>query len=138
MKQFTIYSFAFLLVTGTTAALAGDRHHSAHPSVKHHFGGYNDHYYKRHPHHSYYRGHYGRHRYSNHYYPSYLGAALIASSLTHSLYHTHNGAACYQNHSGDRYQQRTGSYSEVVGCHRIERLPDGSERRVEVPISQCR
>jgi hypothetical protein len=137
MKQLTVYGLAFLLVVGTTTALAGDRRHGGHPPGSQHYRGHHGYSYKHYPQHSYYRGHYGRHHYGR-YYPSYLGAALIASSLSYSLHHNHNGVACYQSHSTDRYQQQSSSYSEVVGCHRIERLSDGSERRVEVPMSQCR
>jgi hypothetical protein len=138
MKKLTVYSLAFLLVTATTAALAGGRNHGGQSGR--HGGGHN-----------YKHGgqHYNRHwsppryrRYNNHYrydyyYPSYLGAALVGSALNYSLYHTHNGASCYDNHSSNQSQPRSGNYSEVVGCYRTERLSDGSERRVDVPMSQC-
>ncbi|MBE9539555.1 MAG: hypothetical protein IMF06_10760 [Proteobacteria bacterium] len=134
MKQLTVYSLALLLVIGTTAALAGDRGNGGH-NGGHHYQSRGHHGYHYRP----YR-HYGRHSayYRPHYnYPNYLGAALLGSALSYSLYHTHNGVSCYDKHAYDRYPQRTGGYSEVVGCHRIERLPDGSERRIEVPLSQC-
>jgi hypothetical protein len=142
MKQLTVYGLAFLLVAGTTAALAGGRGHGGY-SGDHHYrhGGHHYNHYRPYRHYGHNGGNYGRH-YSgyyrpNYYYPSYLGAALIGSAFSYSLSHSHNGATCYDSHASDRYQQRSSGYSEVTGCHRIERLPDGSERRVEVPISQC-
>ena len=142
MKTLTIFGIAVLLFTVNAGALAdgkggGKKHGNQHYQQKGHK--YGHHNYRRHHYKHYrpYRGprHYGGYYRPNNYYPSYLGAALIGSALTYSLYHTHNGAYCYENHGNDRYQQ--GNYSEVVGCHRMERLPDGSERRVEVPMSQC-
>ena len=155
MKKLTVYSLAFLLVTATTAALAGSRNHGG-QSGRHggsHGGGHNykhggQHYKYGGQHYKYGGNHYNRHwapprynRYRNHYrynyyYPSYLGAALIGSAVNYSLHHTHNGASCYDNHSSNQYQPRS-SNSEVVGCFRTERLADGSERRVDVPMSQC-
>jgi hypothetical protein len=93
------------------------------------------------PHHRY---HHGASRYRYDVFPALVGAAIVGSVINHSLYHTHGGAVCYDNHSGSRnsgssdsYDRRSSGYSEVSGCHRIERMPDGSERRVEVPLSQC-
>jgi hypothetical protein len=150
MKKLTAYGLAFLLFAGTSVALAGrgdhgrhndnNRHNNKHYNNKH----YNNKHYNNGGHHynHYYRGHrnrfYSRRYYApGYYYPSYLGAALIGSALTTSLYHSHNGARCYQNHADDQYRQSSSSNREVVGCHRIEVLADGSERRVEVPMSQC-
>ena len=158
MKQLTIFVIALLLFTVNAGALAGGKGHGAKHGNQHYqqkghkYGHYN---YRKH-HYKYYgpyrgprisRGYYGPYRgprisrgyYRPNYYPSYLGAALIGSALSYSLYHTHNGAYCYDNHGNDNYQPSSGgrSYSEVVGCHRIEQLPDGSERRVELPMSQC-
>lgn len=146
MNKLSIYSLAMILVLGTGAALAGGNSHRGHGyKQSHHHYKQQHRYYK--PHHKYYRHsprhYYGRHyypRYRGHheyYYPSYLGTALLTSALTYSLYHTHHGAVCYQEHGRDYDQRRDSSTREVVGCHRIERLPDGSERRVEVPISEC-
>lgn len=166
MKKFTLYGLALLLVASTSIAFAGDRDHRRHDkhdrqySSKHerhynkHDRHYNKHYnrhYKTH-YNRYYSGHgFRSHRgyrshhgfrggyYPHYYYPSaYLGAALIGSAINYSLYHQHNGATCYDNHSSDRNRSSDRNYSEVVGCHRIERLADGSERRVDVPLSQCK
>lgn len=151
MKQLTIFAIALLLFTVHAGALAdgksqGRKHGNQHYQQRGHQNGHYNHgkhhYSNRTHHYKHYRPYrgpryYGGYYHPNYYYPSYLGAALIGSALTYSLYHTHNGAYCYDNHRNDSYQQRSGSYSEVVGCHRMERLPDGSERRVEVPMSQC-
>jgi hypothetical protein len=161
MKKLIVYAMATLMLTATGSALAERRHQDGqkkHYSGKYyqgtHHGNYSQHNYKqgyRHGYRSNY-GHYGRKSYNyrhhgyynrSYYYPSYLGAALFGSALTYSLYHTHNGNQCYENHgnNGSNGNYGGGSYSgsntEVVGCHRIEQLPDGSERRVEVPLSQC-
>ena len=149
MKKLTAYGLAFLLFTGTSAALAGrgDRgdHGRNNDNRKHFSNGshHNKHYNNRWQHNKhYYRGHRNRFNYRRYpsrgyYYPSYLGAALIGSALTTSLYHSHGGERCYQNHATDQYRQSSSSNREVVGCHRIEILADGSERRVEIPMSQC-
>ncbi len=138
MKRLTVYGLAFLLVAGTTAALAGGRGHGGYSGGHHNrHGGHHYNHYRPSRHYGHHGGHYSGYYRPNYYYPSYLGAALIGSAFSYSLYPSHNGAACYDSHSSDRYQQRSSGYSEVTGCHRIERLPDGSERRVEVPISQC-
>ncbi len=131
MRHITVYGLAFLLITATTAALAGGRGYGGHQRGHHygHGGNYGHHYRPYRPYSNYHR--------PGNYYPSYLGAALIGSAFTYSLSHNHNGASCYENHSNDSYQQSSGGYSEIVGCHRIERLPDGTERRIEVPMSQC-
>ena len=156
MKQFSVYTPALLLVIGTTSALARGRDHRGHSN-----GHHNTHRYHHNYGHHNYRHSYNRHRGSSHYRQgfyrpgfyrpgfygqSFLGAALIGSAFNYSLYHRHNGAVCYDNHvsgrhddrrsGSDRYESRASS-SEVVGCHRIERLPDGTERRVDVPRSQC-
>lgn len=139
MKKLTAYGLAFLLFTGTSAALAGrgDRDdHGRHNDNRRHYnnGGHHyNHYYRGHRNNFYYRRYPSR----GYYYPSYLGAALIGSALTTSLYHSHNGQSCYENHADDQYRRNSSSNREVVGCHRIEILADGSERRVEIPMSQC-
>ena len=159
MKQFSVYTLALLLVVGTTSALAGGRDHRRHSNDRHnthrsHYS-YGNHY-KSHYRHGYNRHHGSSHYRRGFYRPSfyghsYLGAALIGSAFSYSLYHRHNGAVCYDNHGSDRYgsgrydgdryasdrYEPRASYSEVVGCHRIERLADGTERRVDVPRSQC-
>ncbi|MFT7289433.1 MAG: hypothetical protein ACI87W_003567, partial [Halieaceae bacterium] len=92
-----------------------------------------------------YRGGYWRHgRYYNprysYYGPyggwgqAYLGGALLGSAITYGL--SHNHATCNDsshNHDPDGY--REGPRYEIEGCYRIEKLPDGSERRVELPLS---
>lgn len=135
MKQLTVYGLAFLFVITTSTALAGGRGHSGRQHYRH--GGYHFDNHRQHPRHAYRSGYRGGYYRPGYHYPPYLGAALLGSALASSLYHNHNGSRCYDNHSADRYQQQAGRYSEVVGCHRIERLADGSERRVEMPMSQC-
>jgi hypothetical protein len=139
MKKLTAYGLAFLLFTGTSAALAGRGDRGDHGRHNDNRGHYNN---GRHHYNHYYRGHrnrfYNRRYYApGYYYPSYLGAALIGSALTTSLYHSHSGERCYQSHANDQYRQGSSSNRQVVGCHRIEILADGNERRVEVPLSQC-
>ena len=72
----------------------------------------------------YYPSHHHHNHHSNYYEP--LGAALIGAAITYSIFHSHDSG--YSGSSGG---------SDVVGCHRIERYPNGSERRVEVPIAEC-
>lgn len=156
MKKLTCYGIALSLLIATTGSIAENRGHGKNKG-KHqyqqksqHYGHRDDRHYGRHydRHYGYRDGHrYGHYRpyrqpryyYGGHHhddYPSYLGAALLGSAITYSLLHTHNGAHCNDNHGGDYYRQSNSS-TEIVGCHRIERLPDGSEVRVEVPMSQC-
>lgn len=159
MKKLTCYGIALSLLIAATGSLAekrghggnhgedrGGNHGKHHYKQKgHHYGHRDDRHYGRHYGHRYGHryGHYKPYRQPRYYrgyyrpdYPSYLGAALFGSAITYSLLHTHNGAHCNDNHGGDYYRQSNRS-TEVVGCHRIERLPDGSEVRVEVPMSQC-
>lgn len=109
---------------------------SNHRSSHYNRWGYNSRHYRGYsPRH--YRGYSPSHwRHSRHgwNYPSYIGATLVGSLIAHSAYHLHSGAVCYDSHERDG---RSDNYNEVVGCHRIERLPDGKERRVEVPLSEC-
>lgn len=155
MKKLTLYGLALLLVASTSTAVAGDRDnrhnkHERHASKherqynkhhRHYNSRSNSHYnrsYNRHYSYDGFRGYRGGHHYRNRYYPSaYFGAALIGSAISYNLYHQHNGASCYDDHSNDHNRSRNRTYSEVVACHRIERLADGSERRVEMPRSQC-
>lgn len=105
MKTLTVYAIAALLVMGTSAALAGDKHNK---HDKHHRYGHNWHHnYKHHDYkHHDYRHHDYKHR-SHHdghhqdYYSNYLDVAFLGSALTHSWYHTHRGVACYQRHNND-------------------------------------
>lgn len=80
--------------------------------------------------------HHSRRHYRGGHYSDYLGAALVGSALTYSLYHLHDGAVCYDSHPEPR--DRHYRSSEVVGCHRIERHADGSQVRVDVPMAECR
>lgn len=142
MKTLTVYAIAALLVMGTTAALAGNKHNNHN---KHHGNSHNSHHnYKRHNNH--HGGHHSGHR-SGHYgshYNNYLGVAMLGSALTYSFYHTHQGVACYQRHdNGGRYEQYNFNssntrHTEIVGCHRIEQLGDGRQLRVELPLAECR
>lgn len=144
MKKLTVLGMALLLLTATAAPLAdgkgyGKKHGNQHYQQKGHKYGYYNPRKQRYNNYRSYRGprYYSGYYRPNFYNPSYLGAALIGSALTYSLYHTHNGAYCNDNHESNNYQAGSGNYSEVVGCHRMERLPDGSELRIEVPLSQC-
>ncbi|MEZ5573056.1 MAG: hypothetical protein R3E64_13670 [Halioglobus sp.] len=133
MKRLTSLGLALVMAAGGSAALA-DRKHDDHRDE--HRGGHGNEYkhgYK----HGYNRGHwYPRPYYRNVYYyprPYYehnyynpLGAALIGAAVTYSIYHAHDAGYAMSSTS-----------SEIVGCHRIERYPNGSERRVEVPLSEC-
>ena len=66
---------------------------------------------------------------------AFLGGALLGSAITYSLAHEHDHRHC-TDRSHDHY--RDGSRTRIAGCYRIERLPDGRERRVELPLSACR
>ncbi|MDZ7783231.1 MAG: hypothetical protein U5K56_10015 [Halioglobus sp.] len=136
-------------------------HEGRHHGTARHYRKYDKSYHKRHhykPHHRahhyrykhyrphHYRGYYhkrwrhryrhGGHRRHDRYYPAAFGSALLGAVIGYQLFHTHDGAVCYDNH-GSKYD-RGGRRSRVVGCHRIEQLPGGGTRRVEVPLSQCR
>lgn len=70
-----------------------------------------------------------------HYYwdwgPAYLGSALVGTAIGYSLAQGQDDCRdCDRYESGSRY--------EIEGCYRIEMLPDGRERRVELPLSDCR
>jgi hypothetical protein len=125
MKRLTSLGLALLLATGGSAALAdrghGDHHRGGHGHGYKH-GHHNGHWYPR----PYYRNVYYSRPYYEHNYYAPLGAALIGAAVTYSIFHAHD--ADYTTSS---------TRPEVVGCHRIERYPDGSERRVEVPLSEC-
>ncbi|MFK7830781.1 MAG: hypothetical protein AB8B57_13470 [Congregibacter sp.] len=59
-----------------------------------------------------------------------LGGVAIGSAITYGLMHDH----------GDHRQcdHALDGGNEISGCYRIERLPDGREQRVELPLSACR
>jgi len=133
-----LYALALVLIAATTAAFADDRHRDRHHDRPH----WN--HYKKHngipfrPHYRYrYRGPWSYRGYRpGYYYPPYAGA-LIGSAISFSLFHTHEGAYCYEDHGRRDQRYRDSGRREIVGCHRIERLPDGRERRIEVPLSEC-
>lgn len=123
MKRLTMSGLALVVAVGSGTALADRDHggwHGGHGH--HHHRHYVRHWYPR----PYYRTvyYYPRHHHGDYYAP--LGAALIGAAVTYSIFHSHDGG--YAGSSGS---------SDVVGCHRIERYPDGSERRVEVPLAEC-
>ncbi|MFV0277556.1 MAG: hypothetical protein ACK5HY_10280 [Parahaliea sp.] len=136
MKRLTAITMAVLLASGSTAALAdrnhrGDSHGRQHYSHSHH----GNHHQKRH--HDFRRDrHYSSHySHSRHYSPYHrrnhfdpLGAALIGTAIGLSINHNHHSTVRYYN---DRNQV-------ISGCYRIERYADGSERRVDLPPSECR
>ena len=62
-----------------------------------------------------------------------LGAALVGTAIGYTL--SRSGPDCYGNCTTTTYTNA--STSNVSGCYRIERYPDGSERRVELPLSEC-
>ncbi len=161
MKALMSLSLALVLALVAASASASGKHKhndkyqkDRHVSVQHGYSGghkYRNqhrrhHYYDQRRNHRYqhhyrhrhyyngYRGGYWHYRRPGYYYP-WVGAAITGTILGHSLYHLHGDNVCYDDHDrrGDRYRSST----EVVGCHRIEQLPDGSERRVDVPLSQC-
>jgi len=123
-KQLTAWFTTVILVLGSAAALADRK-------------GHGDYRHWQPPGHRVLQVHkHSRNEYSGH-----LGAVLLGSAISYSLFHHHNGAVCHDSH-GYRdtrgYRNRYGSRNRIVGCQRIERYADGSERRVRVPLSQCR
>ncbi len=144
MQRLTAITLALVLAGGSGTALAdsgkhdkhgkhgGDRHgHSqSHHDDRHHGGPKYKVYVGYSPRHHHYHDH---HYYRPSYYP--LGAALVGAAVSYSVYHTHNGVRCYDDHRNTSYTPV--SSTQVVGCYRIERFPDGSERRVDLPTSEC-
>jgi hypothetical protein len=123
MRRHTANWMIVLLFCSSGPASAGGSHHAG-SHWQHHnhhrHNGYQPHF----------RGHYYNHNHRHDTpWPAYVDAALLGSTITSSLYHSHHGTRCYADH-GD------GS-GEVIGCHRIERLRDGTQRRLEVPLSEC-
>ncbi|MCR9104909.1 MAG: hypothetical protein NXI15_06450 [Gammaproteobacteria bacterium] len=76
-------------------------------------------------------------RHGTRYYAPALGAVITGSIISHRLYHRHRGVVCYERHNLYPGSHRHAGHTEIAGCHRIERLPNGTQRRVEVPLSQC-
>ncbi len=138
MKQLISIALALLLTTGGGLALADKGRHDGHGGNR---GGGHGHDYKhghgyghwkkgyRYPAPIYYYPRVNYNRYA--YYP--LGTALVASAVNYSLYHNHGGVSCYEQHA----VTYPSPAPEVVGCHRIERYPDGTQQRVDVPLSEC-
>lgn len=136
MKRLMVFGLALMLATSAGVAQAGrgnDKHYRGHGHAYdhghkhgHHKGHgrpgpyYRDVHHAPHytPHHAPHHGHHGD-------YFAPLGAALIGAAVTYSLIHAH-----------DTRPVASGP-AQVVGCHRVERYPDGGERRVEVPIAEC-
>jgi hypothetical protein len=108
MKKLSVCALAILLVVGTTSALASGSDHRRSSNDTHNT--HRSHYSYGNHYKTHYRHGYKSHHRSSFYSHSYLGAALIGSALR---------------------------YGEVVGRHRIERLPNGRHRRVDVARSQC-
>lgn len=151
-KQLTSCMLALTLATATTAALADSKHDRDRHAYK---GGHHGKHYQPSRHHAYRdrRHHYSGHRYQSrprwrppvtrihhHYhndYSSFFGAALVGSAISYSLFHHHDGISCHDRHDDRSYRNYRDTSYQVVGCHRIERLADGSERRVSVPLAQC-
>jgi hypothetical protein len=133
MKRFTLSGLALVLALGNGMALADrDDWHGDHSHGW--YGPPRGYWYPRYPHpvyrpvyvypQYYYHDHHDHHDHDDYYVP--LGAALIGAAVTYSIVHSHD-----TSYSG------SGGSSDVVGCHRVERYPDGSEHRVEVPIADC-
>jgi len=140
MNRLSLCGLAVLLIIASRSALAGHgsdfyveayvSHHNVHyrsPHYRHD----NRHANRAHQHTRQQRYYYPR----SYYFPNHYGLVAVGPTLSFSLYHRHRGKVCYDRHSGRDY--RGAYHSEVVGCHRIERFPDGSHRRVDVPVAQC-
>jgi len=148
MKRLTAIVMA-LVMTGTSTLVLADR--GRHDGDRYGGGRHGGNY-------GHYDKHGGKHHWKHrgppvkvvHYYPSYpryryksrvyygydpylpLGAALVGTAIGYSL--SQSGSDCYGNCTTTVTQTTS---SNVSGCYRIERYPDGSERRVELPMSQC-
>lgn len=150
MKKLTAILMALAMAGSPGLAMAdrgkhhGDRRGDYHQGYqgKHH--GKHDYKHYRHPGKRY--GHSARHPVYHHYWPHYrtriyyghdpylpLGAALVGTAIGYSL--SQSGPDCSASCGTTSYLQR--APTNVSGCYRIERYPDGSERRVDLPPSQC-
>ncbi|MEM1144385.1 MAG: hypothetical protein AAGI88_17530 [Pseudomonadota bacterium] len=74
-------------------------------------------------------------RYRYDYYPfgwrsGFATGAIIGSSIHRDRFYDDR-----DRRDRDRITQDRG---EISGCFKVERLPDGSERRIELPLSDCR
>lgn len=106
----------------------GDHHWGHHGHPGRHYGPPVKHY-------VYY---YPRHHHTTRVYYDYdpylpLGAALVGTAIGYTL--SRSGSDCYGNCTTTTYS--SAPVSNVSGCYRIERYPDGGERRVELPLSEC-
>ncbi len=150
-------SLAACLIVGAPLALADrdhrgndnrnqhdyrDRGNSNYGQSKHRSNRYNDRdYYRKYD--RSWRGHdYWRrpwHGSGYNYYADAMGAALVGAAVSYALYHSHDGASCYEDHgySSSSYGYSSSDSYRVAGCHRIEQLPDGTVRRIEMPLSAC-
>jgi hypothetical protein len=103
-----------------------DRHWSAYRAVPRHrwYGGWYT--APRHP-------WYPRYPYRDRWYwgPGVIGGAIIGSAITGSLLDDNDCRDCV------RYRDPQPT-REITGCYRLERTPDGYERRIELPASDCR
>lgn len=73
------------------------------------------------------------------YYPlgwrsGFATGAVLGSTINVTRFHDY-GDHRYCEHTTSRRRSFEGD--EISGCFRVERLPDGSERRVELPRSEC-
>lgn len=153
MQRLTAIMMALVLLGSSATALA-DRDRDRHRGGKH--GGHHGFHDKHHGKHHGYRGkyheyrgkdyrHHGKrhvkhyvyyhskpyHRSRAHYnYDPYLplGAALVGTAVGFTLGHGHDNVTTTYTRS---------TTSNVTGCFRVERYPDGSERRVNLPPSEC-
>ncbi|HEY7776673.1 MAG TPA: hypothetical protein VIC02_09040 [Kineobactrum sp.] len=104
-KSLITAMFTLVLATGTSAALADnkhwrvkhDKHAGKHYQQSRHKGYQSGSHYRDRP----YRETRRDRRRDNH--AAYLGAILVGSAISHSLLHNHNGAVCYERH--DRYNR---------------------------------
>ncbi len=105
------------------------KHHGKHYS-KHHGKHYRGYYYPRAKHYVHHHSHYRPRGYYS--YDPYLplGAALVGGAIGYSLGHANDNSVT----TTTTYTQSSPS---VSACYRIERYPDGSERRVELPPYEC-
>jgi hypothetical protein len=143
MKRLTATLMALVLAGGSGLASADrDRHDGGRHGGdydhdgRHHWGHPGRHYgppLKRYVY--YYPRHYHTTRvYYNDYDPYLpLGAALVGTAIGYTL--GQSGSGCNGNCTTTTVTQVPAA--TVSGCYRIERYADGSERRVEVPLSQC-
>ncbi len=72
-----------------------------------------------------------------------LDAALIGAAVANSYYYPRDNRYLYTRDSRNPYIRNArepispDNGAEVVSCQRIERLSDGRERRVQLPVSDC-